>query len=48
MRPLYLSVIPVDTFLVLLALPSFIALAILSLLSKEVQAKFEEMFGEVE
>jgi len=48
MRPLYLRAIPVGSLLILLALPSFIVLAILSLLSKEVQSKFEEMFGGVE
>lgn len=48
MRPLFLSVIPVGAYLLFLALPAFIALAIVTLLSKEAERKFEEMMGGVE
>lgn len=44
MRLLYLRAIPVGTLLVLLAVPAFVVLAVLSLMSKRVQKGFEVMF----
>ena len=44
MRPLFLSAIPVGFFLSLWVVPSFIVLAILSLLSKEAERQWKEMF----
>ena len=44
MRSLYLRAIPVGELLVLLAVPAFVVLAVLSLMCKSVQKGFEEMF----
>jgi len=44
MRSLYLRAIPVGGLLLLLAVPGFVVLAMLSLMSKKVQKEFEEMF----
>lgn len=44
MRLLYLRAIPVGGLLLLLAVPAFVVLAVLSLLCKNVQKGFEEMF----
>ena len=44
MRPLFLSAIPVGASLLFLTVPALIILAILSLLSKEAEKKFKEIF----
>lgn len=44
MRSLYLRAVPVGSLLLLLVVPAFVVLAVLSLMSKRVQKKFEEIF----
>lgn len=43
-RLLYLQAIPVGALLLLLAVPGFVVLAVLSLMSNRVEKGFEEMF----
>ena len=45
MRAMILRAIPVGGLLVLLAVPAFVVLAVLSLMSKKVERQFQEMFG---
>lgn len=45
MRALYLRAIPVSGLLLLLAVPAFVVLAMVSLMSKKAQRGFEEIFG---
>lgn len=45
MRALYLRAIPVGGLLLLLAIPVFVTLVLLSVFSERAQEAFEKMFG---